>query len=193
MDYGLAALMGYVLGSIPAALLVARRHGVDLRTTSDGNPGAWNALEQLGPRRAWPAFAGDGLKAVLPVAAAHALWGFWPAWTALAAAMAGHAFPLHAPRRGGKAVMCFVGGAIALAPLAAGACALLAAAVTASRSFAWGARAAVFAFPLAQLATDPVEHVMGTGALMCLIGALFLLRGRRSGRASAARDAAPTP
>jgi acyl phosphate:glycerol-3-phosphate acyltransferase len=193
MDYGLAALMGYVLGSIPAALLVARRHGVDLRRVGDGNPGAWNALEQLGARRAWPAFAGDGLKGLVAGLAGVALGGVWVGYAGVAGAMAGHAFPLHAPRRGGKAVMCFVGGAIALAPLAAGTCALLAAAVTASRSFAWGARAAVFAFPLAQLATDPVEHVMGTGALMCLIGALFLLRGRRSGRASAARDAAPTP
>ena len=31
MEYVLAALLGYLLGSIPAALLVARRHGVVLR------------------------------------------------------------------------------------------------------------------------------------------------------------------
>ena len=48
-------------------------------------------------------------------------------------------------------------------------------AVTAVRGFAWGARVGVFAFPLAQLVTDPVAHVAGTGALMSLIGALFLL------------------
>ena len=66
MDYVLAAIVGYLLGSVPVALLVARAHGVDLRTTGDGNPGAWNALEQLGARRAWPAFAGDGAKAFPP-------------------------------------------------------------------------------------------------------------------------------
>ena len=55
----MAALLGYIAGSVPVALLVARRHGVDLRRVGDGNPGAWNALEALGARRAWPVFAGD--------------------------------------------------------------------------------------------------------------------------------------
>ena len=54
MEYVAAVIMGYLLGSVPVALRVARRHGVDLRRTGDGNPGAWNALEQLGWRRAWP-------------------------------------------------------------------------------------------------------------------------------------------
>jgi glycerol-3-phosphate acyltransferase PlsY len=175
---------------VPVAALVARRHGVDLHETGDGNPGAWNALEQLGARRAWPAFVGDGLKAFVPVAAAHLLWGFWPAWAAAAGAMAGHAFPLPDPRRGGKAVMCFVGAAVALSPAAAGACAVLCLLVTFAAGFAWGARAAVFAFPLVQLVTDPVEQVAGTGALMTFMGALFLLR-RRSAPASGASGAAP--
>jgi glycerol-3-phosphate acyltransferase PlsY len=105
--------------------------------------------------------------------------------------MAGHAFPLPAPSRGGKAVMCFVGGAIALAPAAAAACALLAAAVTAVRGFAWGARAGVFAFPLVQLATDPAVHVAGTGVLMTFVGVLFVLRRRSSAPASDATGEAP--
>ena len=190
MEYVVAALMGYFCGCLPVAALVARHHGVDLHDTGDGNPGAWNALEQLGGRRAWPAFVGDGAKALVPVAVAHVLWGYWPAWAAAAGAMAGHAFPLPDPRRGGKAVMCFVGAAIALAPLAAAACALLCGLVTAVRGFAWGARAGVFLFPLAQLATDPVEHVAGTGALMTFIGALFVLR-RSPARASGVPGAAP--
>jgi glycerol-3-phosphate acyltransferase PlsY len=190
MEYGLAALAGYLCGAIPVSLLVARRYGVDLRRTSDGNPGAWNALEQLGARRAWPAFVGDGAKAFIPAALAHALWGYWPAWAAVAGAMAGHAFPLPHPSRGGKSIMCFVGGAIALSPVAAAACAGLAAIVTAARGFAWGARAAVFTFPLVQLVTDPIEHVAGTGVLMTFIGALFILRRRAP--ASGGPDAAPT-
>ena len=48
LEYAAATVAGYLLGSIPVALLVARRHGVDLYATGDGNPGAWNALEQLG-------------------------------------------------------------------------------------------------------------------------------------------------
>jgi glycerol-3-phosphate acyltransferase PlsY len=190
MEYGLAALAGYLFGSIPVSLLVARRYGVDLRRTSDGNPGAWNALEQLGARRAWPAFVGDGAKALVPAALAHLMWGYWPAWAAVAGAMTGHAFPLPHPSQGGKSIMCFVGGAIALSPLAAVACAVLAAIVTLAHSFAWGARVAVFAFPLAQLVTDPVAHVAGTGVLMTFIGALFVVRRRAP--ASAGPDAPTT-
>jgi glycerol-3-phosphate acyltransferase PlsY len=191
VEYVVAALLGYACGCLPVAALVARRHGVDLHRTGDGNPGAWNALEQLGGRRAWPAFVGDGLKALLPVVAVHVLFGFWPAWAAAAGAMAGHAFPLPDPRQGGKAVMCFVGAAIALSPAAAAACVALCLIVTAAAGFAWGARVGVFAFPLAQLVTDPVGHVAATGILMTFIGALFLVRS--SGRASAARDATPRP
>jgi glycerol-3-phosphate acyltransferase PlsY len=190
VEYVVAALIGYLCGSIPVAVLTARRYGVDLYRTGDGNPGAWNALEQLGARRAWPAFVGDGLKALVPVAAAHVIAGFDAGFAAALGAMAGHAFPLHNPKQGGKAVMCFVGAAIALSPLAALACAVLAVLVTILASFAWGARAAVFAFPLVQLITDPVEHVAATGVLMTFIGLLFALR-RSPAPASDERDAAP--
>jgi acyl phosphate:glycerol-3-phosphate acyltransferase len=193
MAYVAAALIGYVLGSIPAALLVARRHGVDLRATGDGNPGAWNALEQLGMRRAWPAFAGDGLKGASAAAAGLALGGGWTGYVALAGAMLGHAFPLFAGLRGGKSVMTFAGGMPVLAPEAA-ALALAAGALgaAATRSVAVGVRVAVFILPAVQLLVDPVERVAATGALMTLIGALFAWRGR-TGRARSARGAAPTP
>ena len=191
MEYVLAAMMGYLLGSVPFSLLVARRHGVDLYRTGDGNPGAWNALEQLGGRRAWPAFAGDAAKGLVAGLAGLATGGWWVAWTGVAGAMVGHALPVFARFRGGKSVMCFVGGAFALSPLAAAACLAACLAVTAVRGFAWGACVGVFAFPLVQLVTDPVAHVAGTGALMCLIGALFLLR-RSSGLASDEQGARST-
>jgi glycerol-3-phosphate acyltransferase PlsY len=191
LDYVLAAVCGYVLGSVPVAVIVARRYGVDLRAAGDGNPGAWNAVDQLGPRRAWPAFAGDGLKGAAAALVGLALGGVWVAYVGAAAAMLGHAFPLFARFRGGKSVMTFVGAAFVLSPLAALVClaACLATGV-ATRSPAAGARVGVFAFPAVQLLVDPVEQVAATGALMCLIGALFL--GRRSGRASSELGAGPT-
>src|SRR6185503_20040404 len=67
MEYVLAALAGYFCGCLPVSSLTARHYGVDLHATGDHNPGAWNALEQLAARRAWPAFVGDGLKAFVPV------------------------------------------------------------------------------------------------------------------------------
>jgi glycerol-3-phosphate acyltransferase PlsY len=191
VEYVAACVAGYLLGSVPFALLVARRHGVDLYQTSDGNPGAWNALEQLGSRRAWPAFAGDALKGTLAGLVGLALGDVWVAYAAVAAAMLGHAFPLFARLRGGKSVMTFVGGAFVLAPLAAAAALALCLVVTAvRRSFAAGARVGVASFPLFQLALYDVHEVAATGALMCLIGALFL--ARRSGPATSETGAART-
>jgi acyl phosphate:glycerol-3-phosphate acyltransferase len=90
--------------------------------------------------------------------------------------------------RGGKAVMTFAGGAFALSPLAAAAALALCVVVgVAARSFAWGARIGVFGFPALQLAFDPPGRVAATGALMTLIGLLFLVR--RSGPATSPPDA----
>jgi glycerol-3-phosphate acyltransferase PlsY len=191
MEYVFAALLGYLLGSILFAPLTARRHGVDLRATSDGNPGAWNALEELGARRAWPAFAGDAAKGFVAGSIGHALAGPAGAYVAVAGAMLGHAFPLFARLRGGKAVMTFAGGMLAAAPLPA----LLAIAVCvvvslAARSFALGARAGVVAVVPLQLVLQGPARTAATGALMCLVGALFLAR-RRPARATSAPGAAP--
>ena len=190
MEYGLAAIVGYVCGAIPVALLVARRYGVNLLEVGDRNPGAWNALDHLGARRAWPAFVGDGAKAFLPAAAAHLAFGYWPAYVAVAGAMVGHAFPLPHPSRGGKSIMCFVGGAFALSPLAAVICGAFAIVITVVAAFKYAARAAIAAFPFVLFVTDPIEHVAAMGALMTFIGVLFVTRRRAP--ASAAPDAPPT-
>jgi len=190
MDYGLAVIVGYVLGSVPVSLLVARRHGVDLFATGDGNPGAWNALEQLGPRRAWPVFVGDALKGTLAGLAGYALGGVYVGYAGVAAAMLGHGFPLFTRLRGGKSVMTFAGGMFAVAPVAApialAACVLVS---VVRRSFAVGARVGVFAIPLVQLLVDPIERVAATGALMTLIGALFGVRALQARSAQVADSA----
>jgi glycerol-3-phosphate acyltransferase PlsY len=192
VEYVLAALIGYLLGSVPVAVLVARRHGVDLHAVGDRNPGAWNALDHLGARRAWPAFAGDGLKGLLAGLAGLALGPWWAGWAGVAGAMAGHALPLFARGRGGKSVMTFAGGMCALSTAAAGIAVAGCLLVTAATSFRHGARVAVFGFPLVQLVTDPVGHVMGTGVLMCLIGLLFVTRRRSPVPSTSAPGAAPT-
>src|ERR1044072_9227603 len=93
MDYVVGCIVGYLLGSIPVSLLVARRRGVDLYSTGDGNPGAWNAFEQLGWARAWPAFIGDALKGSLDALAGFAVGDGGVADAAGAAAVSGHALP----------------------------------------------------------------------------------------------------
>jgi len=192
MEWVVACIVGYLLGSIPVSLLVARRHGVDLYRAGDGNPGAWNALEQLGWARAWPAFIGDALKGSLAALVGFALGDVWVAYAAVAAAMIGHAFPAFSGFRGGKSVMTFVGGGIVLDPIAGATCLLLLAVLSCTRGgFALGARVGVFAFPVVQLFTAPIEQVAATGGLMCLIGARFLLAGRPD-RATSATGESPT-
>ena len=192
MGYVVACIVGYLLGSIPVSLLVARRHGVDLHRTGDGNPGAWNALEQLGRARAWPAFVGDALKGSLAAAVGFSIGDAPVAYAAVAAAMIGHAFPVFAGFRGGKSIMTFVGGGIVLDPIAGAICLSLLAVLSFTRGgFALGARVGVFAFPVVQLFTAPIEHVAATGGLMCLIGLRFLLSGR-SDRATSATGESPT-
>ena len=48
----ITAACGYVMGSVPAAVVVAARRGVDIRSVGDRNPGYWNAKETLGWRAA---------------------------------------------------------------------------------------------------------------------------------------------
>lgn len=191
----IAVVVGYLLGSLPVALWVGRRHGVDLLRTGDGNPGAWNALEQLGVRRALPVFVGDGAKGLLAGLVGLGLAGWWGAWAGVAAAMVGHALPVFARFRGGKSVMTFAGGAFVLAPLAAAICAAVCVGFALAGSFAWGARVAVFGFPVVQLVLDGWERAVTTLWLMAIIGTMFALARRRPGsaaRATRARDGAPT-
>lgn len=48
----LAAIVGYLIGSIPTASFLGRLWGVHLRTDGSGNPGTANALRISGPRLA---------------------------------------------------------------------------------------------------------------------------------------------
>ena len=45
-----AALIGYLLGSLPFGYVVARAHGVDIFKEGSGNPGATNVKRVLGEK-----------------------------------------------------------------------------------------------------------------------------------------------
>jgi acyl phosphate:glycerol-3-phosphate acyltransferase len=177
MSLVVVAVLGYLLGSIPVAVLVARRHDVELRSVGDRNPGWWNAKERLGVRAAGPIFAGDVLKGAS--AAAIGRWlgePWWAGYVAGAAAMIGHAWPVFAGFRGGRSILTFAGAMCVLSPLAA-AISIAAGALVAlaTRRFAFGARAAVFGFPLVQAFVEPRARVAATGALMGIIGLRFAM------------------
>ncbi|NND75315.1 MAG: glycerol-3-phosphate acyltransferase [Ilumatobacter sp.] len=177
-DVVLAVLVGYLIGSIPIANLVARRRGVgDLRNVGDRNPGFWNARESLGRAAAIPVFVGDVAKGVAAGGVGLALaddgvWGI-PV-VAAGAAMVGHAFPVFARFRGGRSVLTFVGGAAVFAPVAVAlAVGVLLVVFAVTRSFAHAARAGMIALPLIQLVVDGPFRTAATGALMTLIGLRF--------------------
>ena len=181
-------LLGYLLGSVPVALLVAAAAGVDPREAGDGNPGYWNVKALLGRRAAVPVFAGDVAKGALAALAGVGLGAVAGldasdrmvlAWAGTAAAMVGHAWPVFARFRGGRSILAFVGGLAVWSPrsCALGVAALLVVwAVT--RSFAWGARVGVFGTPLAVLVVDGVWRTAALGLLLSLIGLRFLLAPR---------------
>lgn len=179
---------GYLLGSIPVAVLVARRRGVDPREVGDRNPGYWNVKEQLGRRASLPVFAGDVVKGVAAGTVGVLVDGSWwgIGYAAVGAAMVGHAWPVFAELRGGRSILAFVGGMTVLAPFpAALAVGALLVVWAATRSFAWAARAGVFGFPLVQLLSESKDRVAATGVLLSFIGVRFAQAAVAERRAAA--------
>jgi glycerol-3-phosphate acyltransferase PlsY len=176
---------GYLLGSIPVAVLAGRARGFDPRRVGDQNPGFWNMKDQLGWAGAVPVLAGDTLKGtaagLLGLLLAHGILGGGGApggealvYAAVAAAMIGHSWPVFARLHGGRSVLTFAGGfAVICPPAFALGVALCAGVALFTRSFAVGARTGVFAVPFLQLIFTPALEVAATGALMSLIGVRF--------------------
>ncbi len=179
-DVIVVAVVGYLVGSVPLANLVARRRaGVDLREVGDRNPGFWNARETFGRAAAVPVFVGDVAKGVLAAGfgallADPGVWGV--AYVGGGAAMVGHAFPVFARFRGGRSILTFVGAMLVCAPLpAAVSIGLLLVVFAVTRSFAWAARAGMVAFPLVQLVLEGPYRTAATGVLMTFIGVRFAM------------------
>jgi glycerol-3-phosphate acyltransferase PlsY len=120
----LAAVLGYLLGSIPFGLIITRTAGLgDIRKVGSGNIGATNVLRTGRKDLALATLFLDGGKGAAAILVAYALG--WPPEIASAAAFLGHCFPVWLKFRGGKGVATFLGTILALWPLAgAFACAI---------------------------------------------------------------------
>ncbi|TCD02225.1 glycerol-3-phosphate 1-O-acyltransferase [Erythrobacteraceae bacterium CFH 75059] len=129
LDWLLAALLGYALGSIPFGLILTRLAGLgDVRAIGSGNIGATNVLRTGNKGLAAATLLLDGLKGF---AAVWLAWRLFPDAAGFAAlgAVLGHCFPVWLGFKGGKGVattagVCFglalpVGVAYALAWLGA--------------------------------------------------------------------------
>jgi acyl phosphate:glycerol-3-phosphate acyltransferase len=114
----LMLVVAYLLGSIPFAQLVARLHGVDLRTVGSGNVGAGNLTAQLG--KGWGVVAAlfDLLKGFLPVYFARKLGlGYGAAGLVGLAVVVGHNWSLFMRGRSGRGLASSAGALAALSPV----------------------------------------------------------------------------
>ena len=130
----IALALGYCLGAIPFAVIIARRHGVDILKAGSGNPGATNVKRTCGKKAGNTVFALDAVKgflaAFLPsllplslagsaenadsfaqVVAVSQLAGF-------AGAVLGHCFSVFLKFKGGKGVSTTVGALLGAMPIA---------------------------------------------------------------------------
>jgi glycerol-3-phosphate acyltransferase PlsY len=115
MDWMLALLLGYALGSIPFGLLLTRAFGAgDLRSIGSGNIGATNVLRTGRKGLAGATLILDLCKGLLAVLLA---WRWFPEAAGLAAlgAFLGHCFPIWLKFRGGKGVATLMGVSLGLA------------------------------------------------------------------------------
>ena len=186
-----AAIVGYLLGSIPFGLLIARRSAkVDIRQYGSGKTGTTNVLRTAGRKAAAMVVVLDLLKGVLAVVFAglivgkgYMVVGSFGLGSVLAqviaalAAVAGHNWSVFLKFRGGSGVATFFGGLIALCPMVAlfgGEILILGAGLT--RFASLGSIAGVVGtyailVPLTVLNSFPIEYLVyaSIGALMIII------------------------
>ena len=122
MTYIWALLIGYFLGSINFAVLVAKYKGLDLFSLGSGNPGATNVKRTMGAFFGNTVFLLDFSKGYLAVFLTQSilvleglnydLLGI----LGLLGAILGHSFSIFLKFRGGKGVATTMGGLLALMP-----------------------------------------------------------------------------
>ncbi len=121
LTIAIVSIVGYLLGAISFAVIVARSQGVDILKYGSGNPGATNVTRALGSKYGNIVFAGDALKGAIAAG--------WPMFVfggdlglklgiiGLIAAIIGHSFSVFLKFKGGKGVATTMGGLVAIMPI----------------------------------------------------------------------------
>jgi acyl phosphate:glycerol-3-phosphate acyltransferase len=110
VEYVIAVLGGYLLGSIPFGLLLTRAAGLgDIRSIGSGNIGATNVLRTGNKALALGTLLLDAGKAMLALVLVRHFHGAEAGFVAGAAAFLGHCFPVWLRFKGGKGVATFFG------------------------------------------------------------------------------------
>ncbi len=119
-----AALVGYLLGSLPFGWLIARLHGVNIFEVGSRSSGATNVGRAVGPTARNLVFVLDAGKGAAAAGWPHLVPSMIAGEDAavlcvvsLAAALIGHSFSCFTRFRGGKGVATGAGGFLVLLPL----------------------------------------------------------------------------
>ncbi len=175
----IAAVVGYLLGSLPFGYLVARTHGVDIFKAGSGNPGATNIKRVLGAKAGNTVLALDLLKG-----AAATAWPMLPmlaaprpmvlALAGVVAAVIGHSFSVFTRFKGGKGVATAAGGLVVLMPLA---CAIAGATwVVVFYAFRYVSLASILAAVAIVAASWLLPYHVAISVIASVVGGFVILR-----------------
>lgn len=120
MEYVISVLVGYLLGSISPAALIAKIKKTNLRKAGTGNLGATNTTLVFGKKFGIIVMAFDIFKSALAVIIAKLIFSEVSALAGLlagASAVVGHMFPFYMKFRGGKGLASYGGMILAFDPL----------------------------------------------------------------------------
>jgi glycerol-3-phosphate acyltransferase PlsY len=178
---------GYLLGSIPFGLILAKLFGLgDLRQIGSGNIGATNVLRTGSKGVAALTLLLDAAKGTAAVLlAAH--WGETAAMLAALGAFLGHLFPVWLGFRGGKGVATYIGVLLGLYwPAAAAFCAVWLIVAFAMRYSSLAALVASAA-SVAMLALTGQWRLAGLAVLLTLL--LYMRHAGNIGRLARGEEA----
>ena len=169
MDWLFALFGGYLLGSVPFGLLLARAAGKgDIRSIGSGNIGATNVLRTGSKGLAAATVLLDGAKGFLAVWLA---WRYLPDGAPLAAlgAVLGHCFPIWLRFKGGKGVATMLGVCLGLAwPIGLVYAAVWLAAMAGTRISSVGGMSAALTAPVA-------AALIGRGELVPILAVIAMV------------------
>lgn len=174
----LAAVLGYIIGSIPTGYLIVKaKTGEDIRKVGSGSTGATNVKRVLGKKWFFIVMILDAVKGAVPVVlayfflTAYAKYGLTPVVAAIFVLL-GHSKSVFLGFTGGKSVASGVGTILALSPLVGVCVAVIWAAITwISKYVSLGSIIALALSPfLMWVFKQPVGYIA-----YCAVGAVYII------------------
>lgn len=116
-QYGLIALISYLIGSFSFGIVISATKGRDIRQEGSKSSGATNVTRVLGFFYGVMTFLGDFIKAAAALGAGAMIAGRNGALVASVFVVIGHNWPVYYRFKGGKGVVCSVAVVLLLYPL----------------------------------------------------------------------------